>query len=279
MELNIKRFASAGNDELYPDYSYDYTPNGYIRTATVSIVCEYDISSVLLVQGGDEINDTENLIITEDFRGRPCAKRYFHEPVDATYNIYCENNETPFSVSVYVANDFQPESEQYPIILNHDVKISDSNTKLKNVADVVENYFDYIYPIGSVYKSASAINPQNIFGGTWTQITEDTIVAYGYVTGTTLSQSKNISSITSLGSGAYQVAFSKTMANANFKAFVSGECNGIGSEIIGVYNQTTSGFRYDFANYNGTATTPTSVNIVVIGKLANPEYYEWKRTA
>ena len=162
MELNIKRFASAGNDELYPDYSYDYTPNGYIRTATVTIVCEYDISSVFLVQGGDEINDTENWIITEDFRGRPCAKRYFHEPVDATYNIYCENNETPFSVSVDVANDFQPESEQYPIILNHDVKISDSNTKLKNVADVVENYFDYIYPIGSVYKSASAINPQNI---------------------------------------------------------------------------------------------------------------------
>lgn len=279
MELNIKRFASVGDDELYPNYSYDYTPNGYIRTTTVTIVCEYDISSVFLVQGGDEIDDTANWIITEDFRGRPCIKRYFHEPVDATYHIYCENNETPFFADVYIANDFQPESEQYPIILNHDVKISDSNTKLKNVADVVENYFDYIYPIGSVYKSTSAINPQNIFGGTWTQITEDTIVAYGYVTGTTLSQSKNISSITSLGSGAYQVAFSKTMANANFKAFVSGECSGIGSEIIGVYNQTTSGFRYDFANYNGTATTPTSVNIVVIGKLANPEYYEWKRTA
>jgi len=168
MELNIKRFASAGGDELYPDYSYDYTPNGYIRTATVTIVCEYDISSVFLVQGGDEVNDTENWIITEDFRGRPCAKRYFHEPVDATYNIYCENNETPFSVNVYVANDFQPESEQYPVILNHDVKISDSNTKLKKVAEVVENYFNELYPVGSVYKTSSNLIPFN--KGTWSLI-------------------------------------------------------------------------------------------------------------
>ena len=165
MELNIKRFASVGDDELYPDYRYDYTPNGYIRTAIVTIVCEYDISSVFLVQGGNEIDDTANWIITEDFRGRPCIRRYFHEPVSATYNIYCENNETPFFADVYVTNDFQPESEQYPVILNHDVKISDSNTKLKKVAEVVENYFNELYPVGSVYKSTSSSIPFD--KGTW----------------------------------------------------------------------------------------------------------------
>lgn len=168
MELNIKRFASAGDDELYPDYSYDYTPNGYIRTATVTIVCEYDISSVFLVHGGNEIDDTANWIITEDFRGRPCIKRYFHEPVSATYHIYCENNETSFFADVYIANDFQPESEQYPVILNHDVKISDSNIKLKKVAEVVENYFNELYPIGSVYKTTSSSMPFD--KGTWSLI-------------------------------------------------------------------------------------------------------------
>lgn len=168
MKLNVKRFASAGGDELYPDYSYDYTPNGYIRTATVTIVCEYDISSIFLVQGGDEVNDTENWIITEDFRGRPCAKRYFHGPVSATYHIYCENNETSFFADVYIANDFQPESEQYPVILNHDVKISDSNTKLKKVAEVVENYFNELYPVGSVYKTTSNSIPFD--KGTWSLI-------------------------------------------------------------------------------------------------------------
>ena len=168
MKLNIKRFASAGEDELYPNYSYDYTPNGYIRTATVTIVCEYDISSVFLVHGGNEIDDTANWIITEDFRGRPCIKRYFHEPVSATYHIYCENNETSFFADVYIANDFQPESEQYPVILNHDVKISDSNTKLKKVAEVVENYFNELYPIGSVYKTTSNLTPFD--KGTWNLI-------------------------------------------------------------------------------------------------------------
>lgn len=168
MELNIKRFASVGDDELYPDYSYDYTPNGYIRTATVTIVCEYDISSVFLAHGGNEIDDTANWIITEDFRGRPCAKRYFHEPVSATYHIYCENNETSFFADVYVTNDFQPESEQYPVILNHDVKISDSNTKLKKVAEVVENYFNELYPVGSIYKTTSSSIPFD--KGTWSLI-------------------------------------------------------------------------------------------------------------
>ena len=279
MKLNIKRFASSGDEEIFVDYSYDYTPNGYIHTATAIITCDYNISSIFLVQDENEIDDTKNWIITEDSRGRSCAKRYFHETFNATYNIYCENNETPFSVNVDIINDFQPESEQFPVEINGDIRISNSEIKLKKVAETIKDLTDIIYPIGSIYKSTNVINPQNIFGGTWTQITDDTIVAYGYVTGTTLSQSKNISSITSLGSGAYQVAFSKTMANANFKAFVSGECSGLGSEIIGVYSQTTSGFRYDFANYNGMATTPTSVNIMVIGKLANQEYYEWRRTA
>lgn len=97
------------------------------------------------------------------------------------------------------------------------------------------------------------------------------------MSGTTLNQSKNISSIT--GSSTFTVTFSKTMANTKYKVFVSGECSGLGAEIIGVYGKTTTGFKFDFCNYSGTATTPTSQNILVIGQLANPEYYEWKRTA
>lgn len=148
---------------------------------------------------------------------------------------------------------------------------------MKKVAETIKDLTDIIYPIGSIYKSTSAINPQNIFGGTWTRITDDTIVAYAEMSGTTLNQSKNISSIT--GSSTFVVIFSKTMANTKYKVFVSGECSGLGAEIIGVYGKTTTGFKFDFCNYSGTATTPTSQNILVVGQLANPEYYEWKRTA
>ena len=170
MKLNIKRFASSGDEEIFVDYNYDYTPNGYIRTVTAIITCYYDISSIFLVQDENEIDDTNNWIITEDSSGRSCAKRYFHKPFSAAYNIYCENNETPFSINVDIINDFQPESEQFPVILNHDVKISNSNTKLKKVAEVIENYFDELYPIGSIYKTTN--NEIPFSKGTWTKIEE-----------------------------------------------------------------------------------------------------------
>ena len=106
MKLNIKRFASSGDEEIFVDYSYDYTPNGYIRTVTAIITCDYNISSIFLVQDENEIDDTKNWIITEDSHGKSCAKHYFHETFSAAYNIYCENNETPFSINVDIINDF-----------------------------------------------------------------------------------------------------------------------------------------------------------------------------
>ena len=170
MKLNIKRFASSGDEEIFVDYSYDYTPNGYIRTVTAIITCYYDISSVFLVQDENEIDDTKNWIITEDSSGRSCAKRYFHKSFSAAYNIYCENNETPFSVNVNIVNDFQPESEQFPVEINGDVRIANTEMKLKDIVNSIHSIVDVIYPVGSVYISTTTANPRDLFGGTWEQI-------------------------------------------------------------------------------------------------------------
>ena len=170
MELNIKRFASSGDEEIFVDYNYDYTPNSYIRTVTTIITCYYDISSIFLVQDENEIDDTNNWIITEDSSGRSCAKRYFHEHFSATYNIYCENNETPFSVNVNIVNDFQPESEQFPVEINGDVRIANTEMKLKDIVNSIHSIVDIIYPVGSVYISTTTANPRDLFGGTWEQI-------------------------------------------------------------------------------------------------------------
>lgn len=277
MILNIKRFAPV-LDEYNPEYSYTYTKKGYVATVEVSIECDHDISSIELSRGETLLGDLVD--VTSDwtfYNDGSSIKRTFTEPCHNTFVINFENATVTGYVIVNTSDDFTPESEQYPVEINGDIRISNSEIKLKKVAETIKDLTDIIYPIGSIYKSTSAINPQNIFGGTWTQITDDTIVAYAEMSGTTLNQSKNISSIT--GSSTFTVTFSKAMADAKYKAFVSGECSGLGAEIIGVYGKTTTGFKFDFCNYSGTATTPTSQNILVIGQLANPEYYEWKRTA
>ena len=172
------------------------------------------------------------------------------------------------------------ESVQYSvptrININPDIKIK--NLSLKDIDEKVNNLFDLIFPVGSVYKTTdSTFDPNNYFNGTWTAIDEDTIVAWAEMSGTTVNASKNISSITTTDSGSiFKVEFSKTMANTRYKPFVSIEVNGISAEIVGVYNKTISQFYFDCSGINGF-TKPTSQNIVVIGRLATPEYYEWER--
>lgn len=160
--------------------------------------------------------------------------------------------------------------------INPDIKVK--NLSLKDIDEKVNNLFNLIFPIGSVYKTTdSTFDPNNYFNGTWEQINEDTIVAWAEMSGTTVNASKNITSITTNDSGStFIVKFSKTMANTRYKPFVSAEVSGISGEIIGVYSKTISQFYFDVSGVSGK-TKPTSQNIVVIGQLATPEYYEWKR--
>lgn len=160
--------------------------------------------------------------------------------------------------------------------INPDIKIK--NLSLKDIDEKVNNLFDLIFPTGSVYKTTdNTFDPNNYFNGTWEQINEDTVVAWAEMSGTTVNASKNITSITTNDSGStFLVKFSKTMANTRYKPFVSAEVDGVSGEIIGVYSKTVSQFYFDVSGISGK-TNPTSQNLVVIGQLATPEYYEWKR--
>lgn len=146
----------------------------------------------------------------------------------------------------------------------------------------IDDILDKVYPVGSIYESTSLTTASAVgsaLGGTWTAVDDYQLVAYASLTAaTTIGASKNISSVTG-SNGTYNVNFSKNMANTNYVAFVSGEVGGTGQEIVGVYGKTVSKFVYDFTNYGGTPTVPSSVNIAVFGKLATPEKYVYKRTA
>ena len=192
-----------------------------------------------------------------------------------------EEKRIKLNINRFASSGGDEESIQYSvptrININPDIKIK--NLSLKDIDEKVNNLFDLIFPVGSVYKTTdSTFDPNNYFNGTWTAINEDTIVAWAEMSGTTVNASKNITSITTTDSGStFIVKFSKTMANTRYKPFVSIEVGGISSEIVGVYSKTISQFYFDCSGINGL-TKPTSQNIVIIGQLATPEYYEWKRT-
>ena len=47
----------------------------------------------------------------------------------------------------------------------------------KNVTDLI----DMIYPVGSIYMSVNSVNPSTLFGGTWEQIEDTSLLASGTI--------------------------------------------------------------------------------------------------
>jgi hypothetical protein len=96
------------------------------------------------------------------------SKRITQETHDVL-TIHSEDGYYSDNITIDVS-DFTPDSDLYAPEINGDVRIKNSNTKMKNVADVVENYFNELYPVGSIYKTTSNTIPFS--KGTWTKVSE-----------------------------------------------------------------------------------------------------------
>lgn len=94
-----------------------------------------------------------------------------------------------------------------------------------------------------------------------------TIRAWGYGTasssGASLVAHNNLSSVSRVSQGAYQVNFWNAMPHANYAVAVSAEVSGMGVEIIGVYSRSTTGFRFDVCSPSGVAQDPSQWSIMV----------------
>ena len=65
------------------------------------------------------------------------------------------------------------------------------------INETVQNLFDKIYPVGSVYISTNGVNPSVIFGGEWTQLKDKFLLASGdnYTNGATGGEATHTLSI------------------------------------------------------------------------------------
>lgn len=91
--------------------------------------------------------------------------------------------------------------------------------------------------------------------------------AYVKVSGTTptLVAGGNISSVVRTQVGTYRFTFTKAMPNANYAAVASAECGGVGHEIIGVYQHTTTSVIVDVTDVTPALNDPEEINLIVVG--------------
>lgn len=161
MKLNIKRFAAEPTTlEVDVRTEYQYNSRMYVNSCMVILMGSQDLSA---------ITDQNNRDVTEEWHisGNMGWKNITTETHD-NLRILSEQGQTD-TVNIDI-DGFTPESELYRPEINGDIKIKNSNTKMKNVADVVENYFNELYPVGSIYKTTSNTIPFS--KGTWTKIAE-----------------------------------------------------------------------------------------------------------
>lgn len=54
--------------------------------------------------------------------------------------------------------------------MNNAVSVNGNALSPENMGCAPSNYLDIVYPVGSVYMSINAVQPSELFGGTWEEV-------------------------------------------------------------------------------------------------------------
>lgn len=244
MKLNIKRFADIGaipvEFEVDVQTEYKYNSRMYVNSCLVTLTGSTDLSS---------ITDQNNKNVTNEWHisGNIGWKNIINE----THDILTISSEHGDTNTVHVdVEGFTPENELYRPEINKDIKVKDSNTTMKKIAEVAENYFDTLYPIGSIYKTTSNTIPFS--EGTWTKISEEpdrkcigSQVLYPGASGSGVVNKTSVLGAygTTLYDGVFNNITTPTGYHKEYRLSFQGTTSGDGQITLYLNNISTSGVR------------------------------------
>ena len=131
-------------------------------------------------------------------------------------------------------------------------KLKYSGTKIDELLDTVNDIFDLIYPVGSIYMSVNNTNPSILFGGTWTQIQDRFLLAAGgtYTNGNTGGEATHTLTTTEMPSHAHGLNSHKHSVGAHAHGLNS-HTHGVGSYATGSAGDHSHNRIYDGVNTYG----------------------------
>lgn len=153
----------------------------------------------------------------------------------------------------------------------------------------ISEYWNTIYPVGSIYVSVSSTSPATLFGGTWTQIEDRFLLAAGstYAAGATGGEANHILTENEMPShnhnpGNYNTAGSETEYKRQFTTNLHTSSTSTGRMLVA--KSSDSGIYAMIATTSSDITGVDYTTNTGGGKAHNnmPPYlvvYVWKRTA
>ena len=165
------------------------------------------------------------------------------------------------------------------MIIRETAEMSDTErmaARNSNMQYFLNDFWDKIYPIGSIYISAASTSPETLFGGTWEQIKDRFLLASGdtYTAGETGGEAEHTLTETELPEidGEFATAVVGQHSNKGVKGHAYGTNFGTftssGIAGTGITNETQYGYGYKFGGGQPHNNMPPYLAV-----------YVWKRTA